>query len=41
VFAGRPHAEDSVAEARRLLAAGEPAESAALTPPIPPGPDQP
>jgi hypothetical protein len=24
-----------------LLAAGEPAESAALTPPIPPGPDQP
>lgn len=44
VFAGKPHAEDSVAEARRLLAAGEPAESVIVTPPTPPsspGPEQP
>lgn len=44
VFAGRPHTEVSVAEARRLLAAGEPADSTTVTPrttPPSPGPGQP
>lgn len=41
VFADRPHAEASVAEARRLLAAGQRDDSTAATPPTAPAPESP